>query len=332
MGIPVVNLVASGTTVSVIVPVRDEAGTLEEFLDSLLAQRTRPAEIVVADAGSRDHSTRIIRDRIGSGIVKLVESGPSYPGRARNTAIRAATQPWIAMTDAGTIVNDAWLSELTAASMTNPDADVVFGTYVPLVRTFLEGCLALAFVAPSHEVDGRRFRGPSTASMLIRRRVWEELGGFPENLRACEDLLFFNRLSGRGYRTAYASGATVAWRLPSTWRGIFRRFRTYSCNTIQAGLGSRWQRSVCMMYLAAALCAVASVVVHWSFAFVPFAGLLARAVRSVRARRDIAAEVGAGLRVHLAVCAMLVWIDAAAFAGVFDYLRGARSVAEVPSV
>lgn len=307
--------------VSVIVPVRNEAATLAPFLTSLAEQETAPGEIVVADSGSTDASADIV-DTYSRTMdsMQLLRSDPGYPGRARNTAIRKARGPWIAMTDAGTIVDPAWLTELTDAAARQPEADVVFGTYEPLMRTFFEHCLALTFVAPGRHLDGRCYRGPSTASMLLRKDVWAALGGFPEDLRAGEDLVFFDRLAAAGYRSVEAPRAVVKWRIPSSWGQTFRRFRQYSSHTMKAGFWPQWQRSIVSMYTLAAIVLMLAAVVHWSLLLVPLVALVARALLSVRRRPEIVETIGrVPLGAYPMICGLLVCVDVAAITGVLDF-------------
>ena len=311
--------------VAIIVPVRNEQESLAPCLDSLLAQDSRPREIIVCDAGSTDSSVTLVRERLG-GRGRVVAEGPAFPGRARNIAIGEARTPWIAMTDAGTIATSGWLRELRDAARRHPEADAVFGSYEPLIESSFEKCVALAFVAPMRHVDGVRFRGPSTASMLLHKSVWQAVGGFPADLRACEDLLFFDRLVERGYRTVCAPRAIVRWRVPSSWSHVFRRFRAYSCHTLKAGLGHRWHRALAMMYLAAAAAFVAASTLYWPIAVVPIIGLAWRTQRSVNARRDIVEAAGpVKAREYVTVALLLLWIDLAALIGVIDYLRLRRS-------
>ena len=307
--------------VSIVVPVRNEADTLHEFLRSLLRQCVAAHEFVFVDAGSTDATSAVLYEHaMRDHSLRVVHAGPCYPGGARNVGIRSARGSWIAMTDAGTVVDAEWLGELTAAADREPHADVVFGTYEPIIRTFFETCVALAFVPPAQTVDGCAYRGPSTASMLIRKDVWAELGGFPDDLRACEDLLFFRRLAASEHRTVRAPRACVQWHVPGTLGQVFRRFRTYSLHTLRAGLGSEWHRSVMLMYLVALAVIALGIVAHWTAFLVPPAGLAARAIRSVRARRDIVARTSpAGLLTYITVAGLLVWIDFAAFVGAIDY-------------
>ena len=309
--------------VSVIVPMRNEAATLETFLTSLVQQDIAPGEIVIVDSGSTDASADIVEKHAAmADSMHLLGSDAAYPGRARNTAIRSARGPWIALTDAGTIVDQEWLTELTDAASRRPDADVIFGTYEPLMRTFFEQCLALTFVAPARRVDGSFYRGPSTASMLMRKDVWAAVGGFPEDLRAGEDLVFFDRLAAAGYPSALAPRAVVKWRIPSSWGQTFRRFRLYSLHTMKAGLWSQWQRSIVRMYTLSAIVLVLAALIHWSLLLVPLVALIARAVVSVRRRPEIVEAIG-GVRVGVypMICALLLWIDVAAMMGVLDFAR-----------
>ena len=313
--------------VAIIVPVRNEEASLVPFLDSLLAQDSAPREIIVCDAGSTDSSAALVRERL-AGHGRVVADGPAFPGRARNIAIGEARTAWIAMTDAGTIAPSGWLRELTDTAGKHPEADVVFGSYEPLIASSFEKCVALAFVAPTRHVDGRRFRGPSTASLLLQKSVWQALGGFPADLRACEDLLFFDRLLERGYRTVCAPGATVQWRIPSSWSQVFRRFRAYSCHTLKAGLGGRWHRALAIMYLGAAAALIGASALHWSMALVPILGLAWRTRRSVNTRPDIVEAAGPVKgREYVTVALLLLWIDLAALVGAIDYLMPGRSPA-----
>lgn len=312
----------SARVLSIVVPIRNEAETLQEFLASLAAQTVPPTETVLVDAGSSDATPGMLRDYAARQPgVRVIDAGAAYPGRARNIGIRAATADWIALTDAGTILDANWLAELTRAADAAPDVDVVYGSYDPLLRTRFQRYVALSFLAPDEAVDGHRFRGPSTASMLLRRQVWNELGGFPEDLRACEDLLFFKRIDVGSYKTTRAPRATVTWRLPSTPAQVFRRFRTYSHHTLKAGLGATWHLSLVKMYLAAIGCIALGVVTHWRWCFIlPVIGLAARAIGSVTRRSSLLrAPNSRPPNAWLVVLALLVWIDLAAMAGALDY-------------
>jgi glycosyltransferase involved in cell wall biosynthesis len=274
------------------------------------------------DGGSSDKTREIIQACINDEApLRLIEDTDAYPGRARNLGIQQAGTEWIALTDAGTIIEPDWLASLVCKASSSEDADVVLGSYDPVVTTFFKECLALAFVAPAIEIGDGYLRGPSTASMMIRKSVWEELGRFPEQLRACEDLLFFDRLARSSFAVRYAPKAVVGWRIPDGLTGTFRRFRSYSTHTLKAGMGGRWHLAVARMYLVALAVLGLAVFHHWSWLLVLLIGLVWRVHRNIGARRpSLKLMHSIGPRTYFVVGIILVWIDVAAFTGLLDYL------------
>ena len=105
--------------VSVITTVYNECQQIERLLDSLAGQSRRPDEIIICDGGSTDGTVAIIqawaarnRDRLPT-LQLLVEPGANI-SRGRNLAIAAAAGPYIAVTDAGVVLEPNWLAELVA--------------------------------------------------------------------------------------------------------------------------------------------------------------------------------------------------------------------------
>lgn len=307
--------------VTLIVPVRNEQDGILVFLESITRQTVAADEIVIVDGGSTDRTKSIIRDFFADDCrVRLIEDSDAYPGRARNLAIEGALTEWIAMTDAGTEVEPDWLEQLVRR--VDPDVDVVIGAYEPILVTFFQECLALAFVAPPKPAGKSYVRGPSTASLLIRKSVWDDLGRFPEQLRACEDLIFFERLQALKDRIAFAPDAVVRWNIPESFAEVFRKFRTYSFHTIKAGLASRWHVAVAKMYTVAVVAACLAAINHWLWLLLPLIGIMWRAHRSIsRRRRFLKLSIRVGPTAHLVVAIILLWIDAAAIAGAVDYAR-----------
>lgn len=310
--------------VSLIVPVRNEESGISQLIESLLRQTTTPVEIIIADGGSSDKTREIVKEFIISDHpVKLVAVPHAYPGRGRNLAIAEAKNEWIAMTDAGTFVSLDWLTHLVREASSGDRADVIVGSYEPVLTTFFKECLALAFVAPAHRIGDHYVRGPSTTSMMLRKGVWEALGRFPEHLRACEDLVFFDRLASSKYAVKYAPHAVVQWHIPDDFAGVFKRFRIYSCHTLKAGLGGRWHVAVGRMYLIGMVFVSLAIFRHWAWLLPPLLGVGLRVHRTIRVRRpslQLAHSIGS--RTYVIVGMLLLWIDLAACVGFLDYLFG----------
>lgn len=306
--------------VSVAVPARNEERALGFLLDSLLAQTVPPDEIVLADGGSTD-ATVAVAGRYGGRGVRVLEIGPAYPGRGRNEAIRAARNEWVALVDAGCVAEPGWLENLLASrDRLGSSVGVVFGDYKPDLATEWDVAQALAFVSPPDPSTG--LRPPSIASSLIHRDVWEQVGGFPEHLRAAEDLLFIQRLEAARVPIARSPGAVVRWRLAPGPAAVFRRFRLYSAHHLAAGLFGSWHARVMAMDGAALLLGTVGVV--WSPSLLALAvGAIARIARSASRRRG---NIGDRMPFRpdrlFRVALLLLLADVATWVGVLDYALG----------
>lgn len=312
--------------VSVVVPARNEAATLGPFLDSLLAQNRKPDEIVICDGGSTDDSVRTLRarQRQVDGL-KLVLDVDAYPGRARNLAIAASSHEWVAMTDAGTVVPPTWLESLIESRDAVPGSDVVFGGYEPIEGgSWVQDGAALVCLAPRRRtVDGSGYlRAPTTASMMLKKGVWKAAGGFPEDLRAAEDLVFFDRIAALGVVAVDAPDAIVHWQMPASLQDLFRRYRAFSRHTLRAGLWRRWHWPVGGMYgLGSVAIGLGAFHSPWWLVALPLA-FVYRVSRAMNDRRPPFGDAGALTAWRcISAGAITIVVDVAMWLGLADFLR-----------
>ena len=234
--------------ISVIIPARNEQESILRLLDSLNGQTVKPSDIVITDAGSTDQTAAIVEDYETIVPIHLVRADKALPGRARNLAAAQAVNEWLAFIDAGVEPERNWLEQLALAAQVDKDIDVVYGTYEPIVDTLFKQCVAIVTISPPQEFAGKLIRSRSIVSALMKRAVWEQVGGFPEDLRSAEDLLFMNKIEQAGFRVANAPEALVHWQLHGTpWR-TFKRFVTYARNNMKAGLWREWQAAIFKRY------------------------------------------------------------------------------------
>src|SRR5437870_2576649 len=235
--------------ISVVVPVRDEEQSIRLLQKSLLEQTRQPNEIVIADTGSKDKTPGIVQEFIDRGApIKLIRERAAFPGRGRNVGVANSECEWIAFTDAGTRPSPDWLAALLRKVEEDETVDVVYGAYEPVVDSFFKECAAIAYVPPPLKIDGATVRHSSVVSVLMRKVIWENAGGFSEHLRSAEDLLFMRKVEQGNFRIVRAPAAIVQWDLqPNLWL-TFRRFVTYARNNIRAGLWREWQSAMLLRY------------------------------------------------------------------------------------
>jgi glycosyltransferase involved in cell wall biosynthesis len=235
--------------ISVIIPVRNEATSIRDLLDSLLRQTLRPDEIVVTDGGSTDATAEIVSEYVEKGQpVRLLREPVALPGRGRNLAAEAAGNEWLAFIDAGIRPEATWLEQLADRVKEQGDVDVVYGNYEPVTDSLFKICAAMAYVSPPCEIEGQLIRHPFIASALMKRSVWETVGRFPEHLRSAEDLLFMRKIEQGPFRIVQAPQALVHWQVQGNPWLTFKRFLVYARNNMRAGLWRQWQAAIFNRY------------------------------------------------------------------------------------
>ena len=194
--------------VSVVVPARDAAATLPRTLACLVAQQGAPEfEVVVVDDGSRDETAAVAR--AAAPLVRLVQTGGAGSGEARNAGVRESRGELIAFTDADCFPTPGWLAALVAC-----DADLVAGKVAPDPNVPLGPFDRTLWVE-------RETGLYETANLLIRRDLFERIGGFERwlestgrargwtNPELAEDVWLGWRARRAGGRSAFAPDALV---------------------------------------------------------------------------------------------------------------------------
>jgi len=194
-------------SVSVIIPVFNGERVVRPLLSSL-GQIDYPrglCEVILVDNGSTDSTLQIAKEYP---VRVLSEDSVRSSYAARNLGIAQARHEILAFTDADCIVDSRWLAEGVAA-MAEQGADMVAGC---IEFTFTErpssGELydSLVHMRNDHLV---RMKGRAvTANLLVRSRLFAELGVFP-GVQSGGDGLWTSRAVAAGRRLVYAPGAIV---------------------------------------------------------------------------------------------------------------------------
>jgi glycosyltransferase involved in cell wall biosynthesis len=161
-------------TVSVVIPVKDDAAPLARCLRDLAAQTRPPDEIVVVDNGSTDDSADVAR-RFGARVI--AEPRPGIPAAA-STGYDAAAGDVVARCDADSRLPPDWTVRLLAG-LAGVDAVTGPGRFydvpprlAPLAR-LLSGLYLGAYVATTAVALGHAPLFGSNFAM--RRTAWREV-------------------------------------------------------------------------------------------------------------------------------------------------------------
>ena len=263
-------------TVSVIATVKNEGDAIAALLDSLAAQTRLPDEVVIADGGSDDQTVPTIQahELYRSGRLRLLVVPGANISQGRNAAIQAASGGIVAATDAGVRLEPHWLAALLVPFQADPPPDVVSGSFAPDPQTIFEVAMGATVLPRLAEVDPDRFL-PSSRSVAFRKAVWAQVGGYPEWLDYCEDLVFDLALRQRGYRFCFAPQALVYFRPRGSLRAFFKQYYRYARGDGKADLW-RWRHAVrYATYLVAGPALLALGLAWWPWWLLLLAGLAA---------------------------------------------------------
>lgn len=245
--------------ISLIATVLNEGQHIHRLMRSLAGQSRLPDEIVIVDGGSHDDTVANIEhyaDRLPVRV--LVEPGCNI-SRGRNVAIAAAQGDIIAVTDAGVTLTDRWLEHLTQPLLDDPGCRVASGFFRADPHNAFEVAMGATVLPLRDEIDPDTFL-PSSRSVAFRKTVWEAVGGYPEWLDYCEDLIFDLRLKQRYAPFAFAPDALVLFRPRGSLRSFFRQYMLYARGDGKADL---WRKRHAIRYLTYLVAAPLIFVLGW---------------------------------------------------------------------
>lgn len=249
--------------VSVVMTVLNEARDIERAVASLLAQQPSPAEVIVVDGGSTDgtwewlaakhaEEPRLVAIRDETCSLKY-SAGPV--SRGRNVAIAAARSEIIACADAGCTYAPDWLGNLTANIAGGHAEYALGGTCLdPAQYTVWDVASAPFFsikLSPNEPTKSCTAR-----SMAFKKSLWQQIGGFPEDVLVGEDTLF-DFAARRHTAPDFVANAKALYRPENTFRLACRQMARYAFSDGQARVrNARLFRNAarCVLELLALAC------------------------------------------------------------------------------
>jgi glycosyltransferase involved in cell wall biosynthesis len=178
--------VASGASVSVIVPARNEEACLGSCLESLTVQTGIDFEIIVVNDGSTDRTREIAESFPGVRVLDTDAPPPGWTGKnnAMAAGARVAGGEWLLFTDADTVHRPGSLASAVAEAKQHAAAllsyspeQEVFGFWEKAVMPVIFAELAATY-RPALVSDPR---SPAAAAngqyILIAREAYDAIGG-----------------------------------------------------------------------------------------------------------------------------------------------------------
>ena len=194
-------------TVAVVVTTRNRSALLRRALHSVFEQTRLADEVVIVDDGSHDDTAQVIPHEFPG--AHYIEQGHRGVSAARNLGVKSTNSKWIAFLDS----DDEWQPEklehqLNALRLQRDHAichtDEIWirngrrvnpkDKHAKAGGFIFRQCLPLCVISPS--------------SVIMRRALFEQTGGFDEKLPVCEDYDLWLRICSR-HRVLYVDEPLV---------------------------------------------------------------------------------------------------------------------------
>lgn len=225
--------------VTIIVPfagIQNEGVVLLKHLRAL--ERERADRVLIVDNSPDARPGRFL----GQGAIDidvLIAGGERSSYYARNRGVLATQSEWILFMDADCQPAPDLLKHYFGRAIAE-DVGIIVGEVEPAEGG---GEITAQFAARRRHLNqGDSLAAPrpfgATANLMVRRRAWEEAGGFSEGIRSAGDQDFCWRVTAAGWKLAYRKEAVVRHLHRTTVEGLARQWLRY-------GAGRSWLARRC---------------------------------------------------------------------------------------
>lgn len=199
----------SKPVISVVIPCYNHGKYIDEAIQSVKEYKGKDYEIIIIDDGSTDDLTnkrlKELKDE-GYNVTFQENQGVS---KARNNAVRFAKGKYILPLDADNKIKPDFIMKAIKILDANSSISIIysdrqlFGNSKGIDKS---GRFELPFLIKQNYID---------ACAVYRKKVWEEVGGYDENLplKFWEDWEFWLSAAEKGFRFFYISEALFYYRV-----------------------------------------------------------------------------------------------------------------------
>jgi glycosyltransferase involved in cell wall biosynthesis len=184
------------TRLAIIIPVYNGERFIEKAIRSIAFQTLQPNEIVVVNDGSTDRTSEILKG-LDVPNLKVIEQDNTGVSLARNNGIKETNSEILAFMD----VDDFWHAqklEIQTNELNDRNYDLVYTdivrvseaeTNIPEHSLIADVKSAVTETMPVEAIIYKPHL--TTSSVMVKRKVFEAVGGFDETFKTAEDQVFY---------------------------------------------------------------------------------------------------------------------------------------------
>ncbi len=220
---------ATSPSVDVVIPARNEERDIVDCIRSIAAQRypSTSVRVIVVDNGSTDRTQALLR---AEGITDITQVSGRV-GAVRNAGAALGSAPIIAFLDADCVAGPEWVSAAVDL-LRDEKVGAVGGAY--LVR---DGCTWVESTwSTTLPTEPRLTTALPGGSFIVRRDLFEKIGGFDPDLIAGEDDELSTRIRREGRELLLTADCYVIHLgTPRSLREVVSRQRWHGSSQLDVG-------------------------------------------------------------------------------------------------
>jgi glycosyltransferase involved in cell wall biosynthesis len=182
--------------VSVVIPCYNDENYIQEAVQSVLGQTFQDFEIIIVDDGS-NKATKKVLDNIKSEKLRLIAQRNQGLSTARNNGIKDARAQYVMVLDGDDTVDTFFLEKAVAILEENQ----AIGAVSSYCNLFIKNHQIVHEHLPNGGgITDFLFDNNCVSFALIRKKCWEEIGGYDEQMKnGFEDWEFWIAMTKRGW-------------------------------------------------------------------------------------------------------------------------------------
>lgn len=203
--------------ISVAVTTFNDEKTIIPFLQQFAVQTYKPAEIVIADGGSKDKTVAVVEQfsKMCSIPIRLIADGVKRNiAKGFNDAIKNASNDWVLVVGTGNDYGKDFIEQFVAKQK-EKNTKVYYCTIIGNETT------RFAHLFNQYFLRGNKIQDLdiSNHGMLIHKSIFKKYGYFWEKfIYAGEDLEFPMRIRKQNVAAVWVEKAIAYWDTPQTWK------------------------------------------------------------------------------------------------------------------
>ena len=196
--------------ITIVIPCKNESLNIGALLYSLFKQKSiRNTRIIIADAKSTDDTISIINKYSNLLNIEVIDGG--LPAVGRNNGAKIANTKYLLFIDSDVYFKSNNVLEKALYTAEKYDCELVSSLILceDNIRAKILYHICNILIGVS------KYQSPFCPGMffLMKKEKFDDLGGFNENVKHCEDYLLSKRISGKKFKQIFKFAYTGSRRI-----------------------------------------------------------------------------------------------------------------------